>query len=50
MRSKQIEGKRQSGIEMLLRELEDCDVMSELRAGTLAVAQHEGQNALSMAS
>ena len=30
-------------IEMLAREFENCDVMAELDAWTLTVAQHQGQ-------
>ena len=37
------------GIEVLLREFDDGDVMAELNAGTLAVAQHQSQDAFSMA-
>ena len=43
---KQIEGRRQRGVEVLPREFEDGDVMAELGAGTLAVAQHQSQRRL----
>jgi len=43
---KQIEGRRVRGIEVLSREVEDGDVMPELGAGTLAVAQHQSQRRL----
>lgn len=40
---KQVENWILRGIEVLAREFEDGDVMAELDAGTLPVAQHQSQ-------